>query len=70
MRNVLIVFLMAGCTWMGWRLADVERQRYALVTGICDIEQAQPRSLDCLATAEPRVSWLWNLYYGILGSAA
>lgn len=55
---------------MGWRLADVERQRYALVTGICDIEQAQPRSLDCLATAEPRVSWLWNLYYGILGSAA
>lgn len=67
MRNLLIVVLMAGCVWMGWRLADVERQRYALVTGVCDIDLAQPRSLDCLTNAQPRENWLWDLYYGLIG---
>lgn len=67
MRNLLLLLLAVALGGVCWRLADVERQRYALVTGICDIDLAQPRSLDCLATAQPRENWLWDLYYGLIG---
>ena len=44
-----------------WRLADVERQRYALFVGICG-----PFAVDFLDSAEPRTNRLWNLHYGLV----
>ncbi len=65
MRNSIIVLLVVALGWSGWRLAEVERQRYALVTSLCQIDPANPRTVDCLRTAEPRSSRLWNFYYGL-----
>lgn len=50
------------------RLADVERQRYALLIGLCQHDPQSARApLECLQTVEPRTSWLWNLWYGLRG---
>lgn len=66
MRSGMILLLLCALAWSGWRLADVERQRYALVTGLCQITASNPSSIECLRSAEPRESWLWNLYYGLV----
>jgi hypothetical protein len=65
MRTAVILSLIFALGWTGLRLADVERQRYALITGICEIDHADSHSIDCLQSAEPRTSRLWNLYYGL-----
>lgn len=61
----MIALLLVALGWTGWCLADVERQRYAMISGLCQIDVADPRSIDCLKTAEPRSGPLWNLYYGL-----
>lgn len=66
MRIAAIAVLAVALAWTGWRLADVERQRYALIVGLCWIDTAQPHSIDCLKTAEPRTNRLWDLYYGLI----
>ncbi|GCA52813.1 hypothetical protein KGO5_05279 [Sinorhizobium sp. KGO-5] len=66
MRSGIILLLLCALAWFGWRLADVERQRYALATGLCQINASNPRSIECLRGAEPRESWLWNLYHGLV----
>lgn len=55
MRIVSIV-IAAALAFTAWQLAEAERQGYALVTGMCRVEAAEPRSLDCLRTAQPRTS--------------
>jgi hypothetical protein len=66
MRTAVILSLIFAFGWTGWRLADVERQRYPLLTGICEIEHADSHSIYCLQSAEPRTSRLWDLYYGLI----
>jgi hypothetical protein len=67
MKTGIILVLFVGLGWAGWRLADVERQRYALLTGLCKIDATDLRSIDCLQNVEPRTSRLWDLYYGLTG---
>lgn len=65
MKDVTIGLLIAALSFTSYRLAEVENQRYALVTGLCAFNPADPRSLDCLENVETRTSPLWNLYYGL-----
>ncbi|QCO54841.1 hypothetical protein EOK75_02980 [Pseudorhodobacter turbinis] len=65
MRLSLIAVLLVTLAFTGWRLADVERQRYALLWGLCQSIPEAPRSLDCLKEVQPRTSRLWNLFYGL-----
>ena len=59
-RVILLLSIVAlGLTL--WRVAEVERQRYALFTGHCD-----EFDIECLETADPRTSRLWNLYFGLV----
>lgn len=71
MRTLLILALGASLVWTSLRLADVERQRYALVSGMCSTDPQSMSALidmmDCVVAAEPRTSWLWNLWYGQSG---
>jgi hypothetical protein len=71
MRTLIILTLCASLAWTSLRLADVERQRYAMLAGMCQLEPQSARALldmlDCVETAEPRTSWLWNLWYGLVG---
>ena len=59
------VILVVAILWLGWRVAELERQRYAMIAGMCAIEAANPRSLKCLRSAQPRTSVFWNFYYGL-----
>ncbi len=65
-KNVAIALMAVALVWLCLRLEDVERQRYALLTGLCKFNPANVKSLDCLETAKPRSSWAWNLFYGIM----
>ena len=68
MRGLSLVALAVLLIWTSVRLADVERQRYALLTGLCQPDPQAARALmDCLQTVEPRTSWLWDLWYGLQG---
>lgn len=68
MRGPSLVALVVLLVWTSIRLADVERQRYALLTGLCQPDPQSARALmDCLQAVEPRTSWLWNLWYGLRG---
>lgn len=71
MRGLVTIVLAAALIWTSLRLADVERQRYALISGMCQTDSQSPSTLaemlDCVDTAEPRTSWLWNLWYGLTG---
>lgn len=55
----------AALAFVSWRLADVERQRYAAVVGMCPgtITLIDPV---CLASAEPRDGMIWNFAYGVM----
>ena len=65
LRTVFFLALIA-LAFTAYRLADVERQRYAMAAGLCEYNPDHPRQLqDCLATAQPRTSQLWNLFYGL-----
>ena len=37
MRVILILILLAALAWTGSRLAEVERQRHTLITGLCEL---------------------------------
>lgn len=52
---------------LAWRLADVERRRYLLMTGMCQNTWELSVYVDCLETKQPRTSWWWNLFYGVRG---
>lgn len=66
MKNALIFALVMALGIVSYRLAHVENQRYALLVGMCQQDDANPRGLvDCLRTAQTRTSWAWHLYYGL-----
>ena len=44
MRVALIVILAGALAFTAVRLADVERQRYAMLVGLCDLDPAVPSS--------------------------
>lgn len=67
MKYGIALILALALVWVSWRLADVERQRYALFLGMCPSAMEGPQSLICLDTVKTRTSWLWNLYYGLKG---
>lgn len=60
-----VIVLVAALAFVSWRLADVERQRYAAVVGMCPgtITLIDPV---CLSSAEPREGMLWNFAYGVM----
>jgi hypothetical protein len=62
----LVLILLAALAWTASRLADVERQRYAMLVGLCELDESNPRPfIECLHTATPRTSPLWDLWYGL-----
>lgn len=68
LKTAVLLVLVAIICWGAFRLADVERQRYAMQTGLCG--GAPPAGLPaaaCLVSAQPRTSWWWNLFQGISG---
>ena len=68
LKTAVLLILVAVVFWGAFRLADVERQRYAMQSGLCGGEP--PASLPtaaCLISAQPRTSWWWNLFYGVSG---
>ncbi len=68
MRSVFLIFTVVALAFTSLRLADVERQRYALLIGLCQPDPQSARALmDCLQTVEPRTLWLWDLWYGLRG---
>lgn len=63
-RLLLVAALIILC----FRVADLERQGYLLLTGTCG--QPQGRLVEygrCLREDNPRTSWWWNLFYGLKG---
>ena len=65
MKNTVIILLVILLVFTAIRLADVERQLYALITGMC-LRNAENLSMfDCLSKVQPRSSNWWNLFYGL-----
>lgn len=67
MKDTCIIGLLLALAWFGWRLADVKRQRYTLIFGLCASIEEGPQIFSCLENIQPRTSSLWNLYYGLKG---
>lgn len=66
MRILLILALAAALAFTAVRLADVERQRYAMFLGMCPRDEANLSVFfDCITNAQPRTSWTWDLWYGL-----
>lgn len=65
MKNVIIALLLAMVAFMSHRLVQLENQRYAMVTGLCEYDPGNPRWLDCLERTQTRTSWAWHLYYAL-----
>lgn len=64
----IAVLAIAVCVLLSFRVAELERQRYLIVTGVCERNVVDPLPwIRCLATKQPRTSWWWNLYYGVIG---
>lgn len=63
MNKFVTIILTVLLLWFGVRLVEVERQRYVMVTGLC----VPAISVECLATARPRTSMFWDLFYGLTG---
>lgn len=66
MRNFVIVVLIAALAFALWRLGDVDRQRYAMLVGLCDQDTLGIYDMECLESAEPRTSRIWDIYYGLI----
>jgi len=66
MKTLLILIFGGALAFTGYRLADVERQNYAMVVGLCEVTTADPTWINCLRDVQPRTSQWWNLYYGLL----
>ncbi|SOC38942.1 hypothetical protein SAMN05892877_105340 [Rhizobium subbaraonis] len=64
MRWLLIVSLAVALAWTIYRLSEVERERYALLTGMCRDASTVGIDADCLGSAQPCTSRAWNIYYG------
>jgi hypothetical protein len=61
-----VILLTVIAVFLADRLVRVENQRYALMTGLCEVDHAAPRSLfECLGKAQTRTLWFWHLYYGV-----
>lgn len=65
MRIFLILLLAASLVFVSLRLADVERQRYALMLELCPTVMSTPDAWECLETVRPRVSVWFDFYYGL-----
>ena len=65
MKSLIIVVLAAALAFVCFRLADVERQRYAMIVGMCP-GTISPIDPMCVADAEPRENAAWNLLYGLM----
>ncbi|PZU88322.1 MAG: hypothetical protein DI528_05530 [Shinella sp.] len=65
MKSLLIIVLAVGLGWSLYRLGDVEREHYAMLTGMCKQDSFGIYDFECLDTAEPRTSWLWDIVYGL-----
>lgn len=65
MKSMLIIVLAATLAFTAYRLGEVERQRYAMLVGMCPgtVSMIDPV---CVAAAQPRENALWNLYYGLM----
>ncbi|MDQ0422464.1 hypothetical protein J2045_003512 [Peteryoungia aggregata LMG 23059] len=64
--RTLALFVLAGISAFSlWRLGDVERERYALILGMCRNQSTLGLDANCLETVEPRESRLWDIYYGL-----
>lgn len=64
MRSIVLVLLAVALIYTGYRLAEVENQRYALSLGMCRSETSLIDAR-CLATVETRTGMLWHVYYGL-----
>lgn len=55
--------------WLASALVRVENERYALFLGMCRSVSVVGIQVDfaCLAEVETRTSWLWHLYWALLG---
>jgi hypothetical protein len=65
MRNIVIVVLLIALGYITWRAGDVERQRYAMLVGMCP-DPVTGIDPVCVAKAEPRTSRLWDVYYALV----
>ena len=66
MKSLLIVLLAVTFGWALYRLGDVEREHYAMLTGMCGQDAISIYDFECLETAEPRTSRLWDIAYGLM----
>jgi hypothetical protein len=66
MKSLLIVLLAAALGWSLYRLGEVEREHYAMLTGMCSQDPIGIYDFGCLETAEPRTSRLWDIAYGLM----
>ncbi len=65
-RIFLIIALAVALIYTIIRLADVERQRYAMFLYMCPRVEANLNTFfDCITNAQPRTSWTWDLWYGL-----
>jgi hypothetical protein len=64
--RTMALFILAGISAFSlWRLGDVERERYALILGMCRDQSILGLDAHCLETVEPRESRIWDIYYGL-----
>lgn len=63
---VVAVVLMVLLLWVSAALVRVENQRYAMFTGMCQVDHANPKPFwDCLERVETRTGWWWHLFYAL-----
>ncbi len=61
MKNTAIIILTLALVFMSYRIIAIENERYALLVGVCENNNAK-----CLLTVQTRTHWLWHLYYGLI----
>ena len=66
MKSLLIVLLAVALGWSLFRLGDVEREHYAMLTGMCKQDAVGIYDFGCLETVEPRTNRLWDIAYGLM----
>jgi xanthine/uracil permease len=61
---MLVAALVVSLAFTLYRLGEIERQRYAMLVGLClgTITAIDPV---CVASAQPRENAWWNIYYGL-----
>ena len=71
MQKAAIAILMLLLLWMGSALVRVENERYALFTRVChsplEASSDDAKEWNCLRTAQTRKSWVWHLYFALMG---